>query len=251
MQSGFLSSSAAIRAVPAVKRHPVLATGQPVRARPVQRPSRNGTTAAHLLAVAYQSSAHTVHRGRRPRSTLQCEHHQPAHAQVDQESGSTSTAAIYHLAFLLPKLAFTCCLLYVASAVVHIPLLLQQTSILTLAGALLPLQSFKAQRNLARFHHQLQAAAAEAETEEASSPTPVEEEQANDNSVIESGAELGSVQTPASVWLPYNTTKASHQVRLPTPYALCCFRNKHFCTSSQQHVGRVFRSVPGRMSKGG
>ena len=74
--------------------------------------------------------------------------------------------------------------------------------LLSLAGVLLPVQSHHAHHTLKRFQHVLQAAAAvEAETE---TPEPQGEEP-NDNTVVETGAELGNVQTPASVWLPYST----------------------------------------------
>lgn len=78
----------------------------------------------------------------------------------------------------------------------------QRWCLLSLAGVLLPLQTHHAHHSLKRFQHVLQAAAAvEAETE---TPEPQGEEP-NDNTVVETGAELGNVQTPASVWLPYST----------------------------------------------
>lgn len=80
-----------------------------------------------------------------------------------------------------------------------------------LPGVLLPLQSHHARQSLKKFQHALQAAAAvEAETEEPQSPEP-EDEQPNDNTIIETGAELGNVQTPASVWLPYSTSQNGKQ----------------------------------------
>ncbi|KAA6419289.1 MAG: hypothetical protein FRX49_10813 [Trebouxia sp. A1-2] len=76
---------------------------------------------------------------------------------------------------------------------------------LAATGVLLPLQSHSSRQYASRFQHALQAAAAvEAETE-SDSPEPQGEEP-NDNTVVETGAELGNVQTPASVWLPYSTS---------------------------------------------
>ncbi|KAL0047458.1 hypothetical protein WJX82_003858 [Trebouxia sp. C0006] len=75
----------------------------------------------------------------------------------------------------------------------------------TLPGVLLPLQTHSGRQYVNRFQHALQAAAAvEAETE-SDSPEPQGEEP-NDNTIVETGAELGNVQTPASVWLPYSTS---------------------------------------------
>ncbi len=98
--------------------------------------------------------------------------------------------------------------LQILAALVCCPLILniclqvsQQSCMLAMAGVLLPLHSHQ---SLQRFQHILQAAAAvEAETEGAS-PEPQGEEP-NDNTIVETGAELGNVQTPASVWLPYST----------------------------------------------
>lgn len=128
-----------------------------------------------------------------------------------QSADSFSSTFCRSLSDVLPKLAFVCCLLVLPGMIARIPSLLYQSGMLTLAGILLPWQPLRAKVNVSRFQHQVQAAAAEAETEEAAE-TPKEEEQANDNTIIESGAELGSVQTPASVWLPYST--APTRVRL-------------------------------------
>ena len=81
----------------------------------------------------------------------------------------------------------------------------QQWCMLSLAGVLLPLQSHSGRQYVTRFQHALQAAAAvEAETENESREPQGEEP--NDNTIVETGAELGNVQTPASVWLPYSTS---------------------------------------------
>lgn len=80
----------------------------------------------------------------------------------------------------------------------------QQWCLLALAGVLLPLHSMRSTRSLKQWQHIMQAAAtAEAETEE--QPAEPDTEEPNDNTVMETGAELGNVQTPASVWLPYAT----------------------------------------------
>lgn len=214
MQSG-VSGRPATRPLPALQRHPRFASRQPARRPSVPQPSHTGTSALPPSSVAYHARAHRARRGRQPRSTAQFEHHQPAEAQVDQSIDSFSNRAIRNLSDALPKLALLCCLLILASTIVRIPLLLHQSGMLTLAGILLTWQSLKARISISRFQHKLQAAAAEAETE-AAADTPTDDEQANENSVIESGAELGSVQTPASVWLPYNSTAASSKVKFTT-----------------------------------
>ncbi|KAL3139211.1 hypothetical protein ABBQ32_005982 [Trebouxia sp. C0010 RCD-2024] len=71
-------------------------------------------------------------------------------------------------------------------------------------GVILPLQSKRAQQSMQQWKHITQAAATvETETEEQADEPEAEEP--NDNTILESGAELGNVQTPASVWLPYST----------------------------------------------
>lgn len=80
----------------------------------------------------------------------------------------------------------------------------QQWCLLALAGVILPLQSKRARQSMTQWKHVTQAAATvETETEEQAGEPEAEE--LNDNTILESGAELGNVQTPASVWLPYST----------------------------------------------
>ena len=115
-------------------------------------------------------------------------------------------------------------------AVVCLPLLLhnlwvsQQQCLLSMAGIFLPLQAKHTHQSLKRFQHALKAAAAvEQETEEGGKPEP-EAEEVNDNTIIETGAELGNVQTPASVWLPYATNqngKVSSLIQHCTG-SICC-----------------------------
>ena len=103
---------------------------------------------------------------------------------------------------LLQIMAAICCLPFLTSSWSQAS---QQWCMLSLAGVLLPLQTHSGRQYVNRFQHALQAAAAvEAETEN-ESPEPQGEEP-NDNTIVETGAELGNVQTPASVWLPYSTS---------------------------------------------
>ena len=81
----------------------------------------------------------------------------------------------------------------------------QQWCLLAMAGVLLPLQSKLSQQSLKRWKHIMQAAAVEIEADTEEPPSDQEEEGPNDNTILETGAELGNVQTPASVWLPYST----------------------------------------------
>lgn len=81
----------------------------------------------------------------------------------------------------------------------------QQWCLLAMAGVLLPLQSKLSQQSLKRWKHIMQAAAVEVEADTEESSSDQEEEGPNDNTILETGAELGNVQTPASVWLPYST----------------------------------------------
>ena len=99
----------------------------------------------------------------------------------------------------------------IAAALICMPLLMdsiahvsQQWCLVALAGVFLPLQSKSIQQSIKRWQRLTRAAAAvEAETEDQPSETDAEEP--NDNTILETGAELGNVQTPASVWLPYAT----------------------------------------------
>ncbi len=103
---------------------------------------------------------------------------------------------------LLQIMANFCCLPFLMSLWAQAS---QQWCMLSLAGVLLPLQSHSGRQYVNSFQRALQAAAAvEAETEN-ESPEPQGEEP-NDNTIVETGAELGNVQTPASVWLPYSTS---------------------------------------------
>lgn len=113
-----------------------------------------------------------------------------------------SKALTERLRPLLQIMAAFCCLPFLMSLWAQAS---QQWCMLSLAGVLLPLQSHSGRQYVTRFQHALQAAAAvEAETEN-ESPEPQGEEP-NDNTIVETGAELGNVQTPASVWLPYSTS---------------------------------------------
>ena len=129
-------------------------------------------------------------------------------------------------------------LLRIAVALASLPLFArllgqasQQLCLLSMAGFILPLQSQQLHQSLKRFPHPLKAAAAvEAETDEGK-PEP-EGEEPNDNTILETGAELGNVQTPASVWLPYATNqngKVSINTSLPAApdagVALCMPRH--------------------------
>lgn len=230
MLSDVSGCSAAVRPTNIFRRHALLATGQPATRRSVQKSSHNGTSAPPLHSVAHRATAHRPWTRAQPPNMAHFELHQPANAQVHQNISTHSTPAIDKLKAVLPKMALLCCLLCMGSTRVCLPLVMQQAGMLSLAGFLLPLQTLKAQRSLARFQHSLQAAAAEAETEEAASP--VEQEPANDNGVIESGAELGSVQTPASVWLPYNTSVANSKVRNSPALATIVFAKCHEYTAS-------------------
>ena len=103
---------------------------------------------------------------------------------------------------LLHIMAVICCLPFVMNLW---PQASKQWCMLSMAGVLLPLQPYSSRQGVNRFQHALQAAAAvEAEIEN-ESPEPQGEEP-NDNTIVETGAELGNVQTPASVWLPYSTS---------------------------------------------
>ena len=97
-----------------------------------------------------------------------------------------------------------------------------------MAGIFLPLQHQHTHQSLKRFQHATKAAAAvEQETEEGGKPEP-EAEEPNDNTIVETGAELGNVQTPASVWLPYATNQ-NGKVSSPTvSYSTC--KQKHKLT---------------------
>ena len=81
----------------------------------------------------------------------------------------------------------------------------QQWCLLAMAGALLPLQPKHSRQSIKRWQHIVQAAATEVETETEEQPPDEDSEEPNDNTILETGAELGNVQTPASVWLPYST----------------------------------------------
>ena len=81
----------------------------------------------------------------------------------------------------------------------------QQWCLLAMAGVLLPLQSKHSRQSMKRWQHIMQAAATDVETETDEQPPNEDAEEPNDNTILETGAELGNVQTPASVWLPYST----------------------------------------------
>lgn len=81
----------------------------------------------------------------------------------------------------------------------------QQWCLLAMAGVLLPLQSKHSRQSMKRWQHIMQAAATEVEAETEEQPPDEDAEEPSDNTILETGAELGNVQTPASVWLPYST----------------------------------------------
>ena len=122
---------------------------------------------------------------------------------------------------LLQIMAAMCCLPFLMSSWAQAS---QQWCMLSLAGVLLPLQSHSGRQYVNRFQHALQAAAVEAETE-SDSPEPQGEEP-NDNTIVETGAELGNVQTPASVWLPYSTSGPG-KVCLQDTGCRCTHANVH------------------------
>lgn len=210
---------------------PVQATPQPASRRPVNR-AEHGNTIVPLLSIAHLRPAQLTHSAHRLRSTAQSSHHQTADAQTDHNSTSTFTSHVaWRLLPMLSRVAVLLCLPLLAGAILQT---FQQSSLLALAGVLLPLQSRSAQRHLARFNQRLQAAAAEAETAEANADKT--DEQANDNGVIESGAELGNVQTPASVWLPYNTSGATSKVSTLLMLQCRTFRNdQHSSRATPDH----------------
>lgn len=127
---------------------------------------------------------------------------QSAAAAAAATSGPPSTKGPWQCLLAACKLA---------AALICIPLIVeafaqisQQWCLFALAGVFPPLQSKRVQQSLKRWQRLTQAAAAvEAETEDQPSETDAEEP--NDNTILETGAELGNVQTPASVWLPYAT----------------------------------------------
>lgn len=81
----------------------------------------------------------------------------------------------------------------------------QQWCLLAMAGVLLPLRSKHSGQSMKQWQHIMQAAATEFEAETEEQPPDQDSEEPNDNTILETGAELGNVQTPASVWLPYST----------------------------------------------
>ena len=81
----------------------------------------------------------------------------------------------------------------------------QQWCLLAMAGVLHPLQSKLSRQSMKRWQHIMQAAATEVQAETEDQPPEQDSEELNDNTILETGAELGNVQTPASVWLPYST----------------------------------------------
>ncbi len=122
-----------------------------------------------------------------------------SHPMADPVASKPLTGRLWPL---LQIMAAICCLPFLMNLWAQAS---QQWCMLSLAGVLLPLQSHSGRQAVNRFQHALQAAAAvEAETEN-ESPEPQGEEP-NDNTIVETGAELGNVQTPASVWLPYSTS---------------------------------------------
>ena len=77
---------------------------------------------------------------------------------------------------------------------------------------------------------QVSAAAAEAEPADAEADAvDAAESEAEDNSdgdgVIETGSELGSVQTPASVWLPFETSTPGGKVMHRQQQTMRCSSN--------------------------
>lgn len=131
--------------------------------------------------------------------------------QAGQQSAALSAA---NSALPLPTGPWQCLLpaCKVLAVMLCMPLVLeafaqgsQQWCLLAMAGVLLPLQSKHSQQSLKRWKHIMQAAAIEVEADTEEPTSDQEEEGPNDNTILETGAELGNVQTPASVWLPYST----------------------------------------------
>lgn len=126
----------------------------------------------------------------------------------------------------------------------------QQWCLLAMAGVLLPLQSKQSQQSLKRWKHIMQAAAVEVEADTEDSPSDQEEEGPNDNTILETGAELGNVQTPASVWLPYSTGqngKVVFHLLRPCTSLLCS--SVHLAahldiTSPRQLIASAFLKLP-------
>ena len=158
----------------------------------------------------------------------------PQHSRLQtycQAAAATATKASPPLTTGLWRRLLPACKTLVA--VLYIPLIMaacahisQQWCLPALAGVLLPLQSKHVRHSMQHWQHVMQAAAAvEAETED--QPSEPEGEEPNVNTIIETGAELGNVQTPASVWLPYsvgsngkvNTSYWLWSCNLPDPVA--------------------------------
>lgn len=135
--------------------------------------------------------------------------HQQSRPQACQQTAATPAATPLPLTIGPWQSLLSACKLL--AVLLCMPLVLeafargsQQWCLLALAGVILPLQSKRAQQSMQQWKHITQAAATvETETEEQADEPEAEEP--NDNTILESGAELGNVQTPASVWLPYST----------------------------------------------
>lgn len=203
------SSFSGQRGVRSINAHKLPAAAVRSVVRPVARTKILPGNATHSPAPSLGSRSPSKHRTTGQQYRL-CQTH--SHSSADPADASTTLCT----PCISQRIGVLC---WVVAALVCLPLLLrvwtqvhQQSYMLALAGVLLPLQSHHARQSLKKFQHALQAAAAvEAETEEPQSPEP-EDEQPNDNTIIETGAELGNVQTPASVWLPYSTSQNGKQV---------------------------------------
>ena len=149
---------------------------------------------------------------------------QPNRPQACQQSAASPAASPPPLTTspwqcLLPACKFLAVLLCVPLILEAFAQASQQWCLLALAGVLLPLQSKHSRQSMKQWQHIVQAAATvEVETED--KPSDPDAGEPNDNTILETGAELGNVQTPASVWLPYATGQNGKVIRprLHTPY---------------------------------
>ena len=116
--------------------------------------------------------------------------------------------------------AVSCCASYIAAS--HVAVLGQaEQPFIQLLG--------RSPQPMTKLPLQVSAAAAEAEPADAEADAvdaaESEAEENNGDGVIETGSELGSVQTPASVWLPFETSTPGGKVMDRQKQTMRCSSN--------------------------